>query len=145
MNIKQAALEDLDSVAELFDLYRGFYQQKSDLEGAREFIRERMSHKESVIFVAFDGNEALGFTQLYPMFSSVRMNHTWVLNDLFVKKDARGRGIGEQLLKKAIDFAKETGAVSVTLETGPENKRAQKLYEKTGFKREANYFYGYKI
>ena len=140
-SIKIATLADLDSLAELFDLYRVFYEQKSDIDGAKGFLRDRLTNKESVIFIAFDDNNPIGFVQLYPSFSSVSMNRTWVLNDLYVKKTVRGKGLGEQLLKKAINFAESTGAKGVSLETGKENLTAQRLYEKMGFERESHYFY----
>jgi len=82
MSILKATGNDLDSLAELFDLYRVFYQQQSNINGAKEFIKDRLSNEESVIFLAFDENNPVGFVQLYPSFSSVSMKRTWVLNDL---------------------------------------------------------------
>jgi ribosomal protein S18 acetylase RimI-like enzyme len=143
--ILKATLNDLDSLTELFDLYREFYQQKSDTNGAREFLKERLNKKESVIFIALDENDPVGFVQLYPLFSSVSMVRIWLLNDLYVKETVRGKGYGEGLLNKAIAYAEETGAKGLTLETGEENKIAQRLYEKIGFKRETSYFYHYSI
>ena len=139
-------MNDLDNVAELFDLYRNFYhQQESDLSGAKNFLKERLSNEESVIFIAFDGQDAVGFAQLYPTFSSLSMEKSWVLNDLYVKKTVRGKGFGEQLLRQAIKFVEETGAKGVLLETNEDNIIAQSLYEKTGFIKETNYFYYYSI
>jgi ribosomal protein S18 acetylase RimI-like enzyme len=143
--IRKATINDLDLVTELFDMYRIFYKQKSNLQGARVFLEERIKTDESVIFVAFDEDDMVGFTQLYPLFSSVNMQRTWLLNDLYVKGKVRGKGFGEGLLKKAIAFAAETGANGISLETGEENLIAQKLYEKIGFKKETNYFYHYSI
>ncbi|MEJ9227914.1 GNAT family N-acetyltransferase [Peribacillus butanolivorans] len=145
MGIQKATLNELDSLTELFDLYRVFYEQTSNLEGAREFLKERLTNEESVIFMAFDGDNPIGFVQLYPSFSSVSMMRSWVLNDLFVKGNARNKGFGEKLLKAAITFAKETGAKGVSLETDKDNGNAQKLYEKIGFIRESNYFYYFSI
>lgn len=145
MNIHQATINDLDSLTELFDLYRQFYKQASDLKGAREFIEERFIKKESVIFIAYDGEEPIGFTQLFPSFSSVSMQKSWVLNDLYVKETARRKGVAEQLIKKAIGLAEETGAKGILLETGNENVNAQKLYEKIGFIKDSNYYYYYSL
>lgn len=145
MIIQKATINELDSLTELFDLYRVFYEQASNLEGARKFLNERITNEESVVFIAYDGNNSLGFVQLYPSFSSVSMMQSWVLNDLYVIEHARGKGVGEKLMKKAIDFAKETGAKGVFLETGKENITAQRLYEKVGFKRESNYIYYFSI
>jgi len=145
MRILKATMNDLDYLAELFDLYRIFYKKKSDLSAAKDFIKERLSNKESVIFMAFDGQDAVGFAQLYPTFSSLSMEKSWVLNDLYVKKTVRGKGFGEKLLRRAIAFVEETGAKGVLLETDEDNLIAQSLYEKTGFIKETNYFYYYSI
>jgi ribosomal protein S18 acetylase RimI-like enzyme len=145
MEIKRAGLEDLDSVADLFDLYRQFYEQASDLEGAKAFLLERQTQNESVIFLATDKAESMGFAQAYPAFSSVSMRRTWILNDLYVRKAHRGKGIGEALLQHVLNFAKETGTKGVLLETGENNVAAQRLYEKVGFEREANRFYFYTV
>lgn len=145
MIIEKAAMNDLESLTELFDLYRVFYEQESDLEGAREFLKARLVNEESVVFLAVEGSNPVGFVQLYPTFSSVSMMRSWVLNDLYVKEQFRGKGAGEKLIHKAIQFAKDTGAKGIMLETGKENHNAQRLYEKIGFKRESNYFYYYSI
>jgi ribosomal protein S18 acetylase RimI-like enzyme len=145
MMIQKATLHDLDALTELFDLYRLFYQQKSDLEGARGFMKERLTNDESMVFIAYDNQNPVGFVQLYPSFSSVSMKRSWLLNDLYVKEEVRGQGVGGILLKKAIHFAESTGAKGVLLETAEDNKKAQRLYEKAGFKKESSYFYYFSI
>ncbi|MGE7602326.1 GNAT family N-acetyltransferase [Peribacillus sp. NPDC097675] len=145
MFVQKATLNELHSLSELFDLYRVFYEQPSNLEGANEFLRERLRNEESVVFIALDEENSLGFVQLYPSFSSIGMQRTWILNDLFVKESARKKGLGEKLLQAAITFAEETGAKGVSLETGKENAKAQRLYERFGFVKESNYFYHYSI
>ncbi|MGG3477807.1 GNAT family N-acetyltransferase [Peribacillus frigoritolerans] len=145
MSIQKATLHELESLTELFDLYRVFYEQTSDPGRAREFLRERLTKGESVVFMAFDEGNPIGFVQLYPSFSSVSMMRSWILNDLFVKESARKRGFGEELLNAAIAFARETGAKGVSLETGQDNVKAQRLYEKIGFARESNHFYYFTI
>lgn len=145
MNIQKATLNDLDALTELFDLYRLFYEQKSDLKGAKEFLQERLMNEESIAFIAYDEHDAVGFTQLFPSFSSVSMQGSWVLNDLYVKESARRRGVAEKLIKTAIDFAEETGAKGILLETAAGNVNAQKLYEKIGFKRESSYYYFFSV
>ncbi|MGW8424175.1 GNAT family N-acetyltransferase [Peribacillus simplex] len=145
MSLQKATLHELESLTELFDLYRVFYEQASDPGRAREFLRERLTNGESVVFMAYDEGNPIGFVQLYPSFSSVSMMRSWVLNDLFVKESARKKGFGEELLNAAITFARATGAKGVSLETGKDNVNAQKLYEKIGFVRESNHFYFFSI
>ncbi|MGG3495739.1 GNAT family N-acetyltransferase [Peribacillus simplex] len=145
MSIQKATILELESLTELFDLYRVFYEQTSNPDRAREFLRERLTNGESVVFMTFEEGNPVGFVQLYPSFSSVSMVRSWVLNDLYVKESARKKGFGEELLKAAITYARETGAKGVLLETGKDNVNAQKLYEKIGFVRESNYFYHFTI
>lgn len=145
MVIQKATINELHSLSELFDLYRVFYEQPSNLEGTQGFLRERIENEESVVFIASDEDDSLGFVQLYPSFSSISMQRTWILNDLFVKERARKKGVGEKLLQAAITFAVETGANGVSLETGKDNVNAQRLYERFGFVKESNYFYTFSI
>lgn len=145
MSIRKATINELDSLTELFDSYRVFYQQESDIQGAKSFIKERLLNEDSVVFIAYDEGNEVGFVQLYPTFSSVSMKQSWVLNDLYVNASARKKGFGEKLIQKAIEFAEETGAKGLALETGQENVTAQRLYEKIGFKKESNYFYYFSL
>ncbi|MEK3996499.1 GNAT family N-acetyltransferase [Psychrobacillus sp. FSL K6-2365] len=145
MCIQRATLNELDSLTELFDLYRLFYKQESNLEGARAFLKERLVKEESVVFIAYDENSPVGFVQLYPSFSSVSMKQSWILNDLYVKKSARNNGFAEKLIKMVINFAEETDAKGILLETDKENIPAQRLYEKIGFIRDSNYYYYFSI
>ena len=66
----------------------------------REFLKDRLINKESVVFIAFEKNNPIGFVQLYPSFSSVSMERLWVLNDLYVKEIARKKGFGEEINEK---------------------------------------------
>ena len=145
MNIHQATINDLDSLTELFDFYRSFYKQASDLEGAKEFLKERLTKNESVIFIAYEDGKPVGFTQLFPSFSSVSMQKSFVLNDLYVKETARRKGVAKELINRAIALAKETKAKGILLETGKENVNAQKLYEMIGFTKESNNYYYYSL
>ncbi len=134
--VTQAALDDLDALTPLFDAYRVFYGKPSDPDAAREFLRERLALRESVIFIAHDaGGKALGFTQLYPCFSSVSARRLWILNDLFVAESARGRGVARALMEAARKLALQTGAIRLVLQTASDNTRAQRLYESLGYVR----------
>lgn len=140
-HVRRAGIEDLGALAPLFDAYRMFYGQSSDLDGARRFLRARLENGESVMFLA-EGKAALGFTQLFPLFSSVRMQRLWLLNDLFVAAQARRGGVATALLRAAHAFAAASGARGVLLETGVENRNAQALYEKLGYRKNTStWFY----
>ncbi|MCW8806846.1 MAG: GNAT family N-acetyltransferase [Rhodanobacter sp.] len=135
--IRQATIHDLDTLAVLFDGYRQFYAQPADLPRAREFLAERFRHQESLILLARDGQaQGLGFTQLYPLFSSVRAVRTWLLNDLFVAPSARRQGVAAALLGTAAEHARALGAASLSLSTARDNLPAQALYESLGWQRD---------
>ena len=143
MTIKalRADTAQLDAVAQLFDAYRGFYEQPSNLAQSRAFIAERMAAGESAIFLAQDEHgEALGFVQLYPTFSSIDAHRTWLLSDLFTTPAARSRGVGRLLMNTARAFALETGAKGLVLETATDNFTAQGLYESLGYVRDTGYY-----
>lgn len=139
--IRPATLHDLENLVPLFDAYRQFYGQAPDEARARRFLLERLEREESVVFLAFDGERAIGFTQLYPQFSSVGMDRNWLLNDLYVDQSARKQGVGLQLLEAARAFGRESGARWLLLETGVDNHAAQALYEKAGWTRVEEVFY----
>lgn len=141
MEILQATIDHVEYVAVLFDTYRQYYGQNADLEGAKKFLSERIQQNESVIFLAFKDGQAVGFTQLYPTFSSVSMKRQWILNDLFVKADARNLGTGKAILQTAQAFVSTQKHKGLLLETTPDNTKAQKLYESLGWKREENFYY----
>jgi GNAT superfamily N-acetyltransferase len=131
----------IDKIASLFDAYRGFYGQPSNLPQSRDFIAERIDRDESVIFFASDlSGIALGFVQLYPTFSSIDAHRTWLLSDLFTTPEARGQGVGRLLMNAARDFALSTGAKGMVLETATDNFTAQRLYESLGYVRDPGYY-----
>jgi GNAT superfamily N-acetyltransferase len=139
ITIRQAVLTDLDVVADLFDAYRQFYGQVGDRVAARNFLRARFEHGQSVILLAESQGQALGFTQLYPSFSSVSMARVFVLNDLYVAPTARRWGVGAALLKAASDHAQEMGAVRLSLTTDVQNWPAQALYASMGWSRDQKF------
>ncbi|SNZ16065.1 Acetyltransferase, GNAT family [Terribacillus aidingensis] len=144
MKITKAALQDVKQTAALFDQYRQFYKQASDLNGAEAYLTERMEKQESVIFLAKDEERYVGFVQLYPTYSSIGMKRAWILNDLFVAESSRKKGVGEKLLDAAMALAMETGAASIALSTAPDNEKAQRLYERKGYVRDQQ-FYHYEL
>jgi len=134
IQIERATFGELPQLSELFDGYRRFYRMKSDISGAREFLAARLRHKDSIILVAWVGDESLaGFVQLYPLFSSVRMGAIWILNDLYVQRDWRGQGVGQRLMEVARILAVQNGCIALELATEKTNTRAKRLYEKLGY------------
>jgi GNAT superfamily N-acetyltransferase len=144
-SIRAATPADAGTLATLFDAYRVFYNAKTDPEGAVRFLSDRLSRGESRIFIA-SGSEShtpiiLGFTQLYPSFSSVSMKRLWILNDLYVIPEQRKTGVGAALMEHARDFALEDGSKGLSLATQTGNLGAQALYAKQGYRKDTEFFH----
>ena len=129
-------MADLDLIVPLFDAYRQFYRQPSEPEQVRRFLLARFENAQSAILLAFADSTAIGFTQLYPSFSSGALARIFILNDLFVAPEARRRGTGSALLEAAASYGRRAGALRLVLSTEISNTTAQCLYEGMGWKRE---------
>ena len=140
-SIRRATLDDLDAVTPLFDAYRRFYQQPGDLPRARAFLHERIERGQSMVLIAERDGAAVGFAQLYPMFSSVRTASIWILNDLYVAEGARRSGVAQRLLHAAAVAAKAVGAARIMLETGRSNAPARALYREAGWAEDDSQWY----
>lgn len=143
MTIRQATPTDLPALARAFSAYRVFYGQPDEPEAAQDFLRERLTLGESVVFIATEHDQIAGFAQLYPSFTSVGMRRIWILNDLFVYESFRRQGVAQALIEAVMDFSRQTGRKKVVLSTAYDNLSAQQLYERIGFERDP--FYSYEI
>ncbi|PNS07551.1 GNAT family N-acetyltransferase [Solilutibacter silvestris] len=139
--VEYATLDDLDALAPLFDGYRQFYGQPSDIQRAHDWLKARIGQQQSMVLLAKHDGEPAGFTQLYPMYSSVRTTRIWVLNDLFVAAGFRRHGVARALLDAATEFAKEDGAAFVMLETTRDNDAARALYRAAGWQEDETQWY----
>ncbi|MEZ4631499.1 MAG: GNAT family N-acetyltransferase [Deinococcales bacterium] len=133
--IRQANLDDVAELLPLFDAYRVFHKQASDLEGARAFLKERFISKEANVFIACISAtaQAVGFVLLYQGYSNLSMKPIIILNDLFVLSEYRGQGVGQLLIQEAKSYAREKRASKLSLFTIKENVTAKRLYEYLGF------------
>ena len=133
ITIRTAVIDDLPQLANLFNLYRIFYRKEPDINGAKNFLQQRILNNESVVYVADKGGKLIGFTQLYPLFSSTRMKRTWLLNDLYILSEYRSKGIARQLIDTAKQLARDTNAAGLLLETEKTNQSGNQLYPSAGF------------
>ncbi len=132
--LRLATPADLDVAARLFDAYRQFYAQPPDLARAHRFLAERLGAADTAVILALGADgRGLGFTHLFPSFTSVGTARLMILNDLFVAPEARGRGVGGALLGAAEAHARASGAVRLVLQTAADNAAAQRLYDRAGW------------
>jgi GNAT superfamily N-acetyltransferase len=134
MNIREVKTSDLDQLSILFNSYRIFYRKESNIDISKKFLESRISNKDSKMFICEVNNILTGFVQLYPLFSSVRVSKYWLLNDLFIDSEFRGKGYSKLLIDRAKELVIESGACGMMLETEKSNKIGNSLYPKTGFK-----------
>ncbi|HEY9771867.1 MAG TPA: GNAT family N-acetyltransferase [Coleofasciculaceae cyanobacterium] len=142
MEIFKANIKQLNDVAFLFDQYRVFYRQNSDLKQAKQFIKTRLQQQDAVILLATKNNQPVGYTQLFPSWSSVSMQRVWILNDLFVLPTERNKGVAKALMNAAKEYAVSTNAVRIILATEVTNSIGQNLYQSMGY-RKFDEFYHY--
>lgn len=135
MQVREAKLSDLKNLSVLFNSSRMFYGKESDLKVAEEFLRSRIENKDSKIFICEFNNELSGFVQLYPIFSSTRVSKYWLLNDLFVDINKRGKGYSKLLIERSKELVIESKACGMMLETEKSNNIGNMLYPSTGFKK----------
>jgi ribosomal protein S18 acetylase RimI-like enzyme len=131
--LSEAAVDDVEGLADLFDAYRRFYGRSADVTSARCYVQERLTDGPTRFFVERKEREVRGFVHLLPSFDTLAMRPMWILEDLFVEPSARGEGIGAALLTHAEQFAREAGASRLTLSTAHTNVVAQRLYERHGW------------
>mmetsp|Transcript_8462 Transcript_8462/g.12622 ORF Transcript_8462/g.12622 Transcript_8462/m.12622 type:complete len:151 (-) Transcript_8462:163-615(-) len=145
MPVRCATIDDIEKLSHLFDCYRVFYRQESDITAAKQFLLDRINQNDSVIYVAESeiDNNIVGFTQLYPLFSSVRLKRLWQLNDLYVDINYRQQGFAVALIEQAKSLANNTNSCGLFLETEKTNDVGNRLYPKTGFvyDDECNYYH----
>ena len=140
--IKEATVEDSKKVGETFDLYRQFYKKDPDKIASIEYIKQRLTNKESIIFFVEEDNVCIGIVQLYVTFDSLELGKKVVLYDLFVRSEHRKKGIGAMLMNVSKDFAENNNITGIELSTAISNGTAQRLYESLGYERD-NEFYNY--
>jgi GNAT superfamily N-acetyltransferase len=113
MHIRLATEIDIESLTLLFNQYRQSLGQASQLAKCRQFISNRLSESDTMIFIASDDSQPLGFLQLYPSYSSLLLTPVWYFDDVYVIEAYRGEGIAKQLIEKAKSLANSTEVMIV--------------------------------
>ncbi len=140
MSVTAVGVADLDALVPLFAGYLQFYQVPRSATEIHAFLLERLQRGDAQLFIARDEQGmAQGFTQLYPLQSSLALAPAWLLSDLFVLPSARRQGVGEALMNAARGYAEASGACGLQLETAKTNLAGQALYERLGYVRDELY------
>jgi ribosomal protein S18 acetylase RimI-like enzyme len=139
ITVRRASVNDTEVLLPLVRAYRVFYRQTPDDAGERRFLRKHLRDKTSTLFFASSGERAVGFVQIFESWSTVRLAPVLILEDLFVEPEHRMHGVARSLIHAAVAYARETGAAAMFLETAVDNERAQRVYEREGWRREEQF------
>jgi GNAT superfamily N-acetyltransferase len=134
---------ELDQLLPLVAGYQRFYGAEPDTERNRVFF-SRFLHPsdEGLLLGAWVDGGLAGFATLFWFFSSTKAADSVLMNDLFVREDVRGCGVGRALINTALDEARRRGATHLEWFTAPDNEVAQRLYDSMpGAKRSIWYAY----
>jgi len=135
--IEPATLEDLPSLAQLL---MDLFAQESDfrpdynsqIRGLR-LILEQPSRGR--VLVLRSATQIIGMINLLFTISTAEGGFVILLEDLIIHKDFRGQGFGSELLKHAIEYAKQKDFLRITLLTERAGEEALAFFEKHGFQR----------
>jgi GNAT superfamily N-acetyltransferase len=139
MAIRDATESDLPALLPLMRAYCDFYEANPTDEGLEAMARAVIAAPEDEAFLLVaegDPGEVVGFAACAWKWSSLRGARIVVLDDLFVEPDARGHGFADRLIEATAEIAARHGAPVVTWLTAPDNRRAQKVYDRVGGKSE---------
>ena len=135
--IEQATMEDLpqmvDLLYELFGQEGDFIPDRMKQERGLRLILEQPSRGR--IFVYRWNETIVGMVNLLFTISTAEGGFVVLLEDVIVRVDYRGRGVGTQLLKHAIEYAKQKEFLRMTLLTDRLNEQGQAFFQKLAFSR----------
>ncbi|MBY0450486.1 MAG: GNAT family N-acetyltransferase [Cyanobacteria bacterium] len=123
----------MDWWADLVHEYRQSLGLASNIHEVRHFVFTRMTLEDSLVYIAADEQEPMGFIQLYPSFSTAQLESMWYLHDIYVRPTHRQKGVAKLLLARAIDFARERGDCAICIPVQPNNQEAISLCQAAGF------------
>jgi GNAT superfamily N-acetyltransferase len=130
VEVRPIQTRELDELLPLVAGYQRFYGAEPDGQRNRRFF-SRFLHPsdEGLLLGAWVSGALAGFATLYWFFSSTKAADSVLMNDLFVREDVRGAGIGRALIQSALEEARRRGAAHLEWYTAPDNLVAQRLYE----------------
>jgi GNAT superfamily N-acetyltransferase len=126
LSIRSAKKSDAVAIEKMIYKWIRWHRERS------ETIRKALHHKNHQILVAESDGKVIGV--LHPIFhlDILHGGYNSHINLFLVDEEHRGRGVGSQLLDKAIRTAREKGAIEVHVDTIYEE--AEEFYRKRGFR-----------
>src|ERR1700729_771976 len=137
--IEPATIEDLPSLAELLmDLFSQEHDFRPDYNNQMRGLRLILEQpSRGRIFVLRSANQIIGLINLLFTISTAEGGFVILLEDLIIHKAFRGQGSGGELLKYAMEYAKQKDFLRITLLTDRVSEESLAFFEKHGFQRSA--------
>jgi len=137
IRIEKAARENIPQIIAFLREFAEYEELLDYLEVTEERLKIALfgENKIAEAIVAFDGETAIGYAIFFPHFSTFRGERGFFLEDIFITKDFRGKGVGEMMLKYIAKIANERGFSRIDFQVLEWNAPAVKFYEKLGAER----------
>lgn len=132
--IRNIIQSDLPSVIEMLREFATFDNLGEYCTVTEERLYVAMFGARSVTegLIALDGQAAVGYALFYPNFSSFRGDRGLHLDDIYISKEYRGKGIGEAMLKQIAREAASRGFERIDFHVLDWNSPAVEFYRKLG-------------
>ena len=130
---------DLADLLPLMRAYCAFYNESPSDQALLELSRALIADplREGLQLIARDSlGAAVGFATVFWSWDTTEASRIGIMNDLFVVPEARGLGLADRLIEACTQRCAERKASRLEWETGPENLRAQSVYDRVGAVRE---------
>lgn len=134
LTIKNAELENIPPIIALLREFAEYENLLDFCEVTEERLKIALFGETKVAeaIVAFDGETAIGYAVFYPNFATFRGQRGFYLEDIYITKMARGRGVGEMMLKYIAKLGKECGFERIDFQVLEWNTPAVEFYKKLG-------------
>ena len=134
LTIRSIRPEDLAPVISLLREFAAFEHLSDYCTATEERLQGAMFGNAAVVegLIAFDGETPIGYALFYPNFSSFRGQLGLHLDDIYIKSEFRGMGVGESMLKEVARIAALRGFERIDFQVLDWNTPAIKFYEKLG-------------
>jgi ribosomal protein S18 acetylase RimI-like enzyme len=134
LKINNIAPNEIDTVIDLMREFAAFEDLSKYCEITEERLQTALFGETAVVegLCTYDGETPIGYALFYPNFASFRGQRGFHLEDIYIKAEYRGRGVGEAMLKNIAASAAARGFERIDLMVLDWNKPAIAFYEKLG-------------
>jgi GNAT superfamily N-acetyltransferase len=138
IRIEQAVAENVPQIIALMREFAEYENLLEYFEATEERLKTAFFGEGKVAdaIVAFDGETPVAYAVFFPNFATFRGQRGMYLEDIFITKSARGRGLGEMMLKYIARLAKKRGFERIDFQVLEWNAPAIGFYEKLGAHRD---------